>query len=581
MPPSRTPLLFLTIFLLLVAVVSFGFYRTITRPFPQTEDTITLEGLTAPVTIRRNADGVPAITATTREDLFFAQGFVHAQDRLFQMDVQRRQAQEITGGLHRTDFITRALDEVTTADPQIPVILDAYSRGVNAYVAAAPTLPLEYQWLGKAWEPWLPEDSLVIVELYAQAIRKADAYQRTWQRADSPTIMPIYIHIQSISFTSSAFLTPWYANRLESPDYRATGVSLMGVPFVVTGANGATAWAWQGVNPCPTISTSIAFFPPALQPYTTPLPNCGIDLVSWFTGVMGNTSPTLPVNPYAVSTRWLTTQTGGTFPPPLPDRIGQSRSSEIAMLAIHDEADVGAWVAALNAVPSNNIIVQRAQEQLAAWNGEMDPDLPGATLYRVVRYFTLREMVRDELGENLALAYLAETNGQFVEPLLDDPTHLLWDDTRTPETESRDGMIARAWEEAHDYLGRRFGDVPHEWAWGRLHSVTFRHPLATQFPLIDRLLTRTIPLAGDATTLIPVPDDPTRDFAPSAIPSLKIILSPGGDLYVAYPGGQSTHPFHPQSNTFLDAWATGDLIKLEWNGQNEAVLELVTNENSE
>jgi penicillin amidase len=247
----------------------------------------------------------------------------------------------------------------------------------------------------------------------------------------------------------------------------------------------------------------------------------------------------------------------------------------IARLPDIREADAARWVDALNSVPSENIIVQRAQEQLAAWNGEMRPDLPGAMLYRVVRAFTLQELLTDELGASLAAAYIAETDGKMVDQLLDEPDHPLWDDLRTAETESRDDIIARAWEQARHYLARRFGDVPHEWEWGRLHRLTLRHPLAARVPLLDRLFSRTVPLPGDTDSLIPIPDDPARDFAPSAIPSLRVVLSPGGELWFAYPGGQSAHLFHPNSNTFVDAWASGALIKLEWDAAHDDLLELV------
>ncbi len=552
-------------------------YGIMTRSYyPQTEGTLAVAGLRAPVTIRRNADGVPLITAATTEDLFFAQGFVHAQDRLFRMDVQRRAGQTIEGDLIRTNIIDRDLHSLEAADPALENILDSYSRGVNAYVATAPHLPVEYQWSGREWEAWHPEDSLVVMESYGQAVRAADDYQLSWRLAPTRTESQKRTLVQVLSFTPTTLLNPWYVNRLESPAYRATGVSLMGVPFVVTGENGEMAWIWKRVEPCDEdAATSFAL---GDIPRSATTVSCDVDLISWFTNAQGyNHNPPLPLPtstvPYEPAT-WLDTRKSGSSPASMVALFGQTPPIGMAPLTLKDDSNTAEWVAALNSVPSANIIIQRAQEQLGAWNGEMRPDLPGATLYRVVRAFTLREMLTDEVGDEEAIR-IVMAPGVLSDRWLEPSEYDLWDDIRTPAIESRDDIIARAWEQAHDYLGRRFGDVPHEWAWGRLHYATFRHPLADRFPLLDRLLSRTVPLAGNASTVIPIPEDITNEFKPLAIPSLRVVLSPGGDLYFAYPGGQSAHPFHPRSNTFLETWATGGLVKLEWNGEDEAVLELV------
>lgn len=563
--------------ILVVGLIGAGVaYHTVTRPFPQTEGTLVVEGLSAPVTIRRNADGVPLITASTIEDLFFAQGFVHAQDRLFQMDVQRRAEQTIEGDLIRNSSIARDLIFLEAADPALENILESYSRGVNAYVATAPQLPVEYQWLGIEWDPWDPKDSLVVMESYGQAVRAADDYQQSWRLSPAQTESQKRTLVQVLSFAPPPLLNPWYVNRLESPEVQATGVSLMGVPFVVAGENGEIAWIWKRVRHCSeSVPTSFALGN-ILQSAGTV--SCDVDLVSWFTKARGyNHNTPLPLPPSTVPsepTTWLDTRKSGSAPASIVALFGQTPPIGIAPLTLKDESNIAEWVAALNSVPSDNIIIQRAQEQLGAWNGEMHPDLPGALLYRVVKAFTVQEIILDEIPDEQVPSFLAVIPEGF-DFILDPVYAEHWDDIRTPDIESRDDMIARAWERAHDYLGRRFGDVPHEWAWGRLHYATFRHPLTDRFPILDRLLTRTVPLAGDATTLIPIPEDLTNDFKPSAIPSLRVVLSPGGDFYFAYPGGQSAHPFHPHATTFLDAWATGDLVKLEWNGEDEAVLELV------
>jgi penicillin amidase len=101
------------------------------------------------VTVRRDERGIPYIQATNDHDLYFAQGYVTAGDRLWQMDVFRRNASgelaEIFGSMvleedkrHRTfGYAQVAAAEVEQATPQARAILDAYADGVNAYIASA------------------------------------------------------------------------------------------------------------------------------------------------------------------------------------------------------------------------------------------------------------------------------------------------------------------------------------------------------------------------------------------------------------------------------------------------------------
>src|SRR5579875_4089845 len=113
---------------------------------PQLDGTIDIAGLQAPVTVTRNAQGVPCVHATNVDDLLFAQGYVTAQDRLWQMDALRRHAAgelaEILGtALVEHDQRQRYLQIRAAADravAQLPADqlaqLQAYARGVNAFI---------------------------------------------------------------------------------------------------------------------------------------------------------------------------------------------------------------------------------------------------------------------------------------------------------------------------------------------------------------------------------------------------------------------------------------------------------------
>ena len=176
--------------LLLVAVVAgwLGFRASL----PQIEGEATLAGLAAPVSIERDAAGVPVLRASTRADIARATGYVHAQDRLFQMDLLRRTgAGELAAllgpALLETDrhirvhqFRERAREAITVLDPQSRTLLEAYSAGVNAAMADAGMRPFEYLLLMSRPEPWQVEDSLLVV--YAMWIDLQGLEARTEQR---------------------------------------------------------------------------------------------------------------------------------------------------------------------------------------------------------------------------------------------------------------------------------------------------------------------------------------------------------------------------------------------------------------
>jgi penicillin amidase len=144
---------------------------------PQIEGTIDVPGLGADVEVIRDSWGVPHIYADNTDDLFFAQGFVQAQDRLWQMDMYRRAAEgrlsEIFGPeMLEHDRAARLFkfrgpwtdEEFTSYHPEGRRILEAFASGVNAYIAHAEAegeLPVEYTLTGLSPEAWAPESSLL------------------------------------------------------------------------------------------------------------------------------------------------------------------------------------------------------------------------------------------------------------------------------------------------------------------------------------------------------------------------------------------------------------------------------------
>ena len=164
------------------------------RPLPKRRGTIRLPGLEGRVEVRRDRWGVPHIEAEAHRDLYFAEGFVHAQDRLWQMDFYRRVVEgrvaEMAGEeglpidrLMRTLGVHRiAAREEAALDPALRAILERFCEGVNAAAEEAPALPFEMQLLRLEFKPWRPVDILGLGKLLAFGL--STNWERELLRAD-------------------------------------------------------------------------------------------------------------------------------------------------------------------------------------------------------------------------------------------------------------------------------------------------------------------------------------------------------------------------------------------------------------
>ncbi|WP_449537352.1 penicillin acylase family protein [Ferdinandcohnia sp. Marseille-Q9671] len=161
---------------LLVSAIAAG-YLFLRKSLPVIEGEILVEGVTEEVEVLRDSNGVPHVLANNEHDLYFAQGYVTAQDRLFQMDLSRRQASgelsEVIGeSLIEQDKYFRTLGLRRAAEisfegysEEAQVVLKTYADGVNAFIREAKekgTLPTEFTLAGYEPVEWSPIDSLTI-----------------------------------------------------------------------------------------------------------------------------------------------------------------------------------------------------------------------------------------------------------------------------------------------------------------------------------------------------------------------------------------------------------------------------------
>jgi penicillin amidase len=232
-----------------------------------TDGTLKLAGLEHSVTVLRDSWGVPHIYAQSQHDLFFAQGFVTAQDRLFQMELWKRVGQgrlaEIFGPAYlqrdinarRLAYRGPAADDFASYAPDAQQILEAFTQGVNAEIARrsapdGPGLPLEFQLAGFAPEAWKPEDCLMrmagfpvtrnaITELlHAQLVMLLGA-----KKASALLGLDPPIELETFPQLDLSGLTPQLLRNLQGSDSSLTMPAPGSTAVALPDEDGSSKWA--------------------------------------------------------------------------------------------------------------------------------------------------------------------------------------------------------------------------------------------------------------------------------------------------------------------------------------------------
>ena len=273
----------LSIAVLLVLFAATAYWY-VWRPLAKTSGEIAAP-IAAEATIERDARGVPHIAAANWEDAIFLQGYVTAQDRLWQMDALRRLASgelsEVVGAAAlNSDREARALRMRRIAEahwrtlpPADRVVLNAYARGVNYFIESHRSdLPLEFTLLGYSPRPWSPVDTILaglqmhreltttwkddlekrlmlesgnatlVNQLYpSRSGREVQPGSNAWAISGKLTATgkPILANDPHLDFSMPS---TWYMVHLKAPGLNVSGVSLPGVPCVIIGHNDRIAW---------------------------------------------------------------------------------------------------------------------------------------------------------------------------------------------------------------------------------------------------------------------------------------------------------------------------------------------------
>ncbi|HEY4250544.1 MAG TPA: penicillin acylase family protein [Roseomonas sp.] len=172
--------------------------RTLQAALPPLTGELRLPGLAAPVTVLRDAWGIPHIRARGEADAFRAQGFVHAQDRLFQMELNRRRAlgraaEWLGAAAAEGDILARRLGvevasrrDCAALGEEARAMVEAYAAGVNAFIASGAPHPAEYALLGTTPEPW--EGWHCVAVMRRLGLLMGSVWFKLWRAAALPLV---------------------------------------------------------------------------------------------------------------------------------------------------------------------------------------------------------------------------------------------------------------------------------------------------------------------------------------------------------------------------------------------------------
>jgi penicillin amidase len=212
-------------------------------------------------------------------------------------------------------------------------------------------------------------------------------------------------------------------------------------------------------------------------------------------------------------------------------------------------------------IEPEGFLQERALNEIRDWGYYNDPDSTGAAIFQVFYLMLVENTFADELGEDLFAEYLGADTWHHIalESMIDEVDNLWFDDVNTPERETRDDVVLRAFADALDYLGNKFGDVPHAWTWGRLHAAEFIHqPLGESgIAPLEMIFNRTdVKVGGSGYTVNAACFDPEDPFTTAHGVSQRLIvdLSNLDNSLSTHTTGQSGLPFNKHYDDMISLW---------------------------
>jgi penicillin amidase len=212
--------------------------------------------------------------------------------------------------------------------------------------------------------------------------------------------------------------------------------------------------------------------------------------------------------------------------------------------------------------------LEEALDLLRDWDGRAGRDSAAAALFEAFRLRVVDLTYGDELGNSL----LRKVRGSLMVALTDivpDATSHWFDDTATPEAETRDEILLRALEEAVTEMTGLLGKDMSQWRWGELHTATFENQSLGQSGIgpVEAIFNRgPVPVDGTIATVNNTGYSSRRPYVVAAVPSYRQIidLDDWTRSVSMHTTGQSGHPYHKHYDDMIDPWRNIEYHPMLW-----------------
>ncbi|SFP84901.1 penicillin acylase family protein [Tranquillimonas alkanivorans] len=576
---------------------------------PDYDEDFTVPGIRGPVDILRDASAIPHISAASTADVYFALGFVHAQDRLGQMLRARRSAAAEAMRQRRVTF-----------GRPVSAALDAYADGVNAWISelsrggrggGGPELLM----LDAPIQPWEASDSLALVRAFLENLQIAhssdegkimgvqvpagrpnnapgllshrrDADLDVWAVPASRTVSGAPI-LAADATGPLALPSQWYLADLQLPSGPVIGATLPGVPFVLIGRSENLAWGFRSSELTATALPDAAAeaFLAVLDRLTrsssasgavkklADLPLTGLQLVAADVQAV-ETWPRCarpackPAQDFRDIRRGVLDERQTIYSIESAVAVQQDVISAVARILLPLMARE-MWFdapAARGEGSTSSTLRSRVLDRLASWNGEMERLAPEPLVFWAwIRAFQQR-ILQDEYP---AADHLwRRLRPDFLHAVLSDREgSAIWCDIRLSERrETCDEMLLASFDDALSWITRRYGDDPSSWAWGSEHVMVMKWSAIRPGSALDGFADLKAFAAGgpdtQKSTLFEAGETDPFEFRSGT--NFQAVMTLGEDTasYFIAPAGQSGHPLSRFYDNLFSRWKQADYLDM-------------------
>lgn len=592
--------------------VSGATYFLLRASIPDYDEDFTITGIEGAVDILRDASALPHITGGSATDVYFAIGFVHAQDRLGQILRARRATQDIL-----------PLEQMPEIDAPVSDALEAYAAGINAWLAliseggrgrGSPELLIAND---KQIAAWRPVDSIRIARSFLSSLRPKSPQRGVPGSlnlripSDRPVTPELFTRLPEVSLNAWALSgertatgapilaadingslslpSEWYLADLQLPTGAVIGATLPGVPFVVVGRNERVAWAFRS-TPSPNADE---------DPENLSLTGADdflklLDRLARSFDVEDAIDAASDMPPSGIGVVAIDRETLARWPGRRAEDPEAFRDARLAVLdgrqpvfsvqsAIAVQRDTVS-AAARSLLPlmarelwfvnsTGSIEGTRSDRlrgeimgELAQWNGEMDRYSPEPLMFWAWVSALQRRILQDEFPASQEI--WTTPNPDFLYAILSDRDgNAIWCDIRpSTQIETCQDQVRAALDDALGWLVDRYGTDPSAWVWGEAHVLNMRWSPIRSRGMVSDLLSLKAPVQGDPFTLISTvfsPDD-DRPFVSSAGTNFQAVMSfseESGSYFIA-PAGQSGHPLSRFYENLFPMWMQGNYLTM-------------------